>query len=562
MTPTQPTAVADVNRNNRQIIKMRFSPDRDTIDKIKTLSGRTYNAEGKFWTCPLVIESVKSLRDWGFKLDTTLQDYLNPQATFKPKPVVIPGLHGTLFPYQNEGVSFFEWRKGRAICGDEMGLGKTIQAIAWLQLRQELRPVIIVVQASLKLMWAEQCETWMGHPDVQVLYGTNADEPITADIIIVNYEILTHWVNRLIALKPKVLIIDEIHSLMHSKAKQTKATMKLGRRCAHVIGLGGTLILNRPMEGYNAIKLIEPTVVPATSFEFGMEYANGHHNGFGWVFNGASNTGKLHDILQSIMIRRLKKDVLPQLPEKLRTVIPLEITNRTEYEEAEEDFINWMKWHCTSETAARLTGAIALTHIEILKQVAVKGKLRAVRKWIDEFLESGQKLVAFTTHHFTLDYLMDSFEDEAVCLVGGMKSEDSNNVVKRFQTDKHIRLLIGMIDSRGRPAGVGHTLTAASSTAFVELQWSPGIHTQAEDRVHRIGQTADSVNAYYLLANNTIEVKIAKLLDKKRKVVDQVLDGIETEESSLLTELLHTYEEGVHDNIPPHKESKVRKNKR
>ena len=540
---TYRNAVAYVNRLGKLAIKMQFDMDKKLLWTIKELPGRAYNEKGKYWTCPLTRDVVKQLLDLGFTLDDKLKEFLSPQDVFKPTLIDIPGLHGTLFPYQAEGVAYFEWRNGRAICGDEMGLGKTIQAIAWLQLRRDLRPAIIVVQAALKYMWEEQCKQWMHHPHVQVLAGRDSTQIITDDILIVNYEILTYWVQRLQSLKPKALIVDEIQSIMHGKSLQTKATLKIGRKCACVIGLSGTPILNRPMEGYNAIKLIDSTLVPATKLAYGLEFCGAYNNG-SWNYSGATNIDKLHTILNSVMIRRLKKDVMPQLPKKLRTVIPLEITNRKEYNEAEEDFIAWVKEHRGESAARRANRAEALTKLEVLKQLAVKGKLKAACGWINDFLDNDQKLITFTTHRSTLDYIMHTFHKGSIALVGGLGSEKTNDLVHQFQTDRSIRLLVGMLDSRGRPAGVGHTLTAASSTSFIEFPWSPGICNQAEDRVHRIGQEASCVYAYYLLANDTVECKIAKLIDKKRNVVDQVLDGIAPEESSLLIELLNAYEGG------------------
>lgn len=530
-------------RGGTRGIKIEFQFDHDTLAKVRTLYGRKYHdtPTGRFWTAPLTVDYIRKLVEWGFTIDTSLSECLNPPSFRYNGVPHIPGLKGTLFPFQGEGVAFLEHRKGRAIIGDDMGLGKTVQAAAWLQLHRELRPVVIVAPASLKLMWADILQTWMPNPNVQVLYGFNTDQKITGDILIANYEIVARRLSQLASLGPKVLIIDEIHNIMHSTAKQTKAVIMLGLRCPYVIGLGGTLILNRPMEGYNALHLIDPSIIPASRFDFGMRYCGGYHNGFGWVFDGASNTEELYRSLRKVMIRRLKSEVMPQLPAKLRSVVPLDITNRDDYENAEQDFIGWIRDKRGPNAAIRASNAEAFTRVELLKQIAAKGKMNAVKDWITEFLETANKLVVFVTHHATVDYLTKAFPDISVKLVGGMSAEDTQRVVRSFQQNDDVRLLIGMLDQRGRPAGVGHTLTAAHSTAFIEMPWSPAICDQAEDRVHRIGQTADSVNAYYLVATNTIEVKIAKIIDKKRKVVNSVVDGTTTPEETLLVELLNGY---------------------
>lgn len=552
----QKTATKIRFKNGSQGIKMQFPFDHDTLDKVRTIPGRKYHPDEKFWTCPYSHTYIETLQKWGFDVSSLVENQNSKIENIDCGRLRVPTLKAELFPFQEENVAFIERCHGRAIVGDEMGLGKTWSAIAWLELHKELRPAVIVVPASLKLMWANQIKNLMSDPNVQVLSGRrDVSNSIHGNIVIVNYEIManrydkhekkeipnTGWVNYLKLIEPKVLVIDEIHNIMHSSARQTKATMSLGRRCDYVIGLGGTLILNRPMEGYNAIRLIDPSIVPSTKFEYGMEFCAGYHNGYGWSFNGASNLSELNRILSKVMIRHLKTDVLPQLPKKLRSVVPLEITNREEYEGAEQDFIKWVRDNKGPQAAKRASNAETFTRVEVLKQIAVKGKLKASIEWIEEFLSGGKKLVVFVTHRNTADVLYTKFKSMSVKLIGGMSSEAIDDAVNRFQKNDSVKLLVGILDSRGRPAGVGHTLTAASSTAFIEFPWSPGIADQAEDRVSRIGQTADSVNSYYLVAESTIELKIAKILDKKRKVVDAVLDGKKTEEESLLSELLESY---------------------
>ena len=157
--------------------------------------------------------------------------------------------------------------------------------------------------------------------------------------------------------------------------------------------------------------------------------------------------------------------------------------------------------------------------------------------WIKQYLETENKLVVFATHKQTTQAIISAFPEISVRLEGGMDGNEKQKSVDRFQNDKRTRLFVGNI----KAAGVGLTLTASSNTCFVELGWTPGEHDQAEDRVHRIGQKADSVNAYYLIADGTIENQIIELLDKKRKVLADILDGRTLlEDSSMLNSLLRT----------------------
>mgnify|MGYP001353069596 FL=1 len=185
----------------------------------------------------------------------------------------------------------------------------------------------------------------------------------------------------------------------------------------------------------------------------------------------------------------------------------------------------------------KISSAEAIAKVEVLKQVAVKGKLNQVKEWIRDFLATDGKLVVFAIHRFVIDELMKEFKDIAVKVDGSVTGANRDKAVQAFQNDDNIRLFIGNINA----AGVGLTLTAASSVAFIELPWSPALLDQAEDRCHRIGQK-DTVNIYYLLGVDTIEERIVKMLDSKRKILDTVLDGKTTSPESLLSELIKSYD--------------------
>lgn len=237
------------------------------------------------------------------------------------------------------------------------------------------------------------------------------------------------------------------------------------------------------------------------------------------------------------MLRRLKSEVLTELPEKTRAFLPIELDNETEYCTAENNFIDFVAKTKGNAAAHRASNAVALAEIEGLKQLAVRGKLQACIAWVRDFLEVDGKLVVFCTHRFVVDALMEEFKDVAVKVDGSVTGENRQKAVDAFQTNTNVRLFVGNV----KAAGVGITLTAASNVAFIELPWTPGEVTQAEDRLHRIGQR-NSVTVYYLLAQSTIEERIARLIDRKRKVLDSVLDGRETEQESLLSELMKEYE--------------------
>lgn len=446
----------------------------------------------------------------------------------------IEGLKRKLFPYQKTGVLFIDSRNGRALVADEMGLGKTLQSLAWLQMYPKKRPAIIVVPSSVKLKWAREVEESIHFDDISVTEGRRPYK-VGNDIIIINYDIVQGWSDYIRSVKPKVIIIDECHYIKSSKAKRTKAVKKICRGVPHIIALSGTPVLNKPIEIYNTLNLIDRTVVPSF-WEYAFKYCNAKRTGFGWDLNGASNTRELHHkLINSIMIRRKKSEVLKDLPEKILSPVPIEMTARarSEYNYASNNFLCWVRGNKGADKAARAKRAESLTKIESLKQIAVRGKLDEVKSWIRDFLESDEKLVVFAIHTKVIDSIYEEFKKIAVKIDGSVRDKDRQRAVDLFQMTKRKRLFVGQITS----AGVGLDLTAASNVAFIELPWTPGEVVQAEDRCHRIGQKY-TVNVYYLLASGTIEYEIAGLIDKKRKVLDQVLDGKKVEKRFLITELI------------------------
>jgi SWI/SNF-related matrix-associated actin-dependent regulator 1 of chromatin subfamily A len=179
-----------------------------------------------------------------------------------------------------------------------------------------------------------------------------------------------------------------------------------------------------------------------------------------------------------------------------------------------------------------------LSKIEYLRQFIVNKKLPQVIEWLEDVLEStggngNGKVVVFYHHKEIGDKLEAHFQKISVRIDGDTPAQKRQEYVDRFQNDPEVRMFLGNIQA----AGMGITLTAASTVAFVELPWAPALLDQAEDRCHRIGQKY-VVNVYYLVAAGTIEEDMAKVLDQKRQVVKMVLDGKEIEADENLVRLL------------------------
>ena len=425
--------------------------------------------------------------------------------------------------YQLKAVRKIEHFKGKALLADEMGLGKTVEALLWLKKHPKRKPIIIICPASLKWMWEgfvhrilkTRCEVLYGRrpPKNKKLIGSH-------HFIIINYEIISYWKKYLKKLKPKIIIIDEIHYIKNHKAKRTRAIRSLSKKIPYIIGISGTPLLSRPSELWTTLKLIRPDIFKSKLL-FTIRYCNRKWTYRGWDISGATHLDELHKILSTtMMIRRLKKDVLKELPEKTRHVIPLDIINRKEYDEAVNNFIKWLSKKSITK-AKRARKAHHLVKMGYLKRLAAELKIKLVLSWIDDFLEENDgKLVLFCIHRHIVKILHDRYKDISVVIVGGQSSIKRKRAVQSFQKKQKIRIFIGNI----KAAGVGITLTAASTLAFIEMGWTPGEHTQAEDRIHRIGQK-NTANIYYLVAKDTVEEKLCKLLQRKQKILSAALDG-------------------------------------
>ena len=546
------TTVKDKSRkatlDGKKII-IKFNYDAELVAQIKNLDGRKYILDGKYWTCTCTLNNINSLVTLNFNLDSKLKikheqlikivTKRNTPKKYNTDNIKVPkGL--SLMEFQKEGVGFIESRNGNVIVGDEMGTGKTITVLTYISNHPELTPVVIVVPATLKYNWKKEADKWLlTKRDIQILESKKTKKlKKSSDIIIINYDIVHAWRKEIANINPKVLVLDECHAIKTSTTKRTKGVKHIAKKAKHIIPMSGTPAINRPAELYNSIKLVESELFG--SFQsYAQRYCDAYFNGYGWEYKGGSNLEELYDILSNIMIRRKKEDVIKDLPEKRRTFVSLDLTNVSDYNKAENDFIEWVRENKGKRAADRASSAEKLVKVGTLRLLAVRGALANSIQWIKNFLaDYDGKLVVFAVHKEIISALMEEFGDIAVKIDGSVPTgEVRQTIVEKFQNDKNIRLFVGNI----KAAGVGITLTASSNIVFLELPWTPGELEQAEDRCHRMGQK-NAVNIWYLLAENTIEMELAKMIDSKRNILSQVLDGQVISEEDTLSSLLGLYE--------------------
>ena len=440
----------------------------------------------------------------------------------------VAGLGGELKPFQRAGVRYLLSQR-RAFLADEQGLGKTIEALAALQADGAF-PAVVVCPASLKLNWMREIGRWLPERSAQSLSGVNgSEEPRDADITVVNYEILGAHCPRLEKLRPRALILDESHYCKNAAAKRTQAVGRLSAavdEAGLVMALTGTPVLNRPGDLISQLRII------------GRLHDFGSGAQFGRRFRGPDAHMRLHWHLRArCFVRRLKIEVLPQLPAKRRSVVPMELTNEAEYRLAERDVIAWLRSQPLNlhELDARVAAALRaerLVRLNALKLLAARGKLHGALAWIHDFMCSGERLVLFAHHREIQQAVLERFPG-ALHILGSDSLAARERTLEAFQSQDEHRLIVCSI----QVAGQGLTLTRSSNVAFMELDWTPAKHEQAEDRCHRIGQQ-DAVNAWYLLAAETVDETIATLLESKRALIGAVTDGQDSDQEGVLDALV------------------------
>ncbi len=403
--------------------------------------------------------------------------------------------------------------------------GKTIQAIAYLALHPALRPVLVVVPAVVAPNWQREFETWLPATTVYRVKKTKDPIPTNAEIVIVTYDMARRRVDELAGRKFQAVISDESHYLKNNKAARTKAVLTICKKtkAKSVLCLSGTPLINRPVEFYTTLNLLRPTDYRNWK-RFTERYCAGHYESVYvkggmrrdvWVCDGSSNLDELNQRLSDVMVRRLKCDVLTELPPKTHIDTPVELNpkERASYNRAVKSAYAALD---EKEPGAHLVAITAA------RQAVGVAKVRATVDWVKEYVEQGQYPVMFAHHKGVRDAMVDAIRTAGITvghIDGQVPQDERQRIVDAFQAGKTDCLVISI-----KAGGVGITLTRSSNVIIAERAWTPGDEQQAEDRTHRIGQT-DPVTVRVLHADVDIDHDMAELLTDKALVIQAALDG-------------------------------------
>ncbi len=512
---------------------------------VKRIPSAEWNMEGKFWRVSTSDYTyLKIMADWAVtnRYCTGVKSYREEQPvidyTLPPMPQlkVEHGLKMEPYQYQKEGMAYALQSK-RCFFGDEPGLGKTMQAIGTVYIAKAW-PTLVVCPSGLKVNWQREFQKFAG---VQALIlddknrqtwqsfwemKRNDGEPL-CKVFITNYESLkkffvlsvkesSRFTLKSIKFDPRVdlfrsVIIDESHKCKSSKTQQSKFVEGICKGKEWVCLLTGTPVVNNNTDLIQQLKILERLDDFGGYKYFTERYCGG--------LNKSSNAKELNWKLRKIcFFRRLKKDVLTQLPEKTRMYITVDITNMDEYRVAERNLIEYLRKfkNADDEKIQKALRGQVMVQMSVLKQVAARGKIKAARELIEDTVGGGSKLIVFGFLKDVISSLKDEFPD-AVTVTGSDNDKEKQRSVDAFQNDEKTKIILLNYKS----GGTGLTLTASSDVLFVEFPWTYADCCQAEDRAHRNGQK-NAVLCRYILGKGTIDEYMYNIIQTKKEISNGV----------------------------------------
>lgn len=520
------------------------------------------------------IREILRLKDEAIEDDGVEYDFMNIQP----------------YPYQRKAVKFFETSNGICLLGDEPGVGKSLPPIVYAT-KHNLK-TLVICPSALKLMWQSEVSKFT-NKKAHVFKRKKKNNPTKEEssFHVINYESLSsflklkykfkcennklnHQTKRMEpckgvfydtvktmkecplcgskkAMKGKIsgvekfeyagetidpkdydmVVVDECHRMKNLTTDWTQIIRRAFEEVPKKILLSGTAIKNRPIELFSLLNFLDPKSWN-DRHQFGKTFCAAYEDNFGWIYDGVSNTEQLFERISPLYLRRLKKDVLSHLPDKTYTDIRLELTPQEikEYNKLEE---------LAKDDEGKEIKKSFLEKVHQLKAFTENLKLERAKEFIDDIIDSGDKVVLFFDYIKTAAKIKDFFGDRVVLHHGSQSMNENHEAVQQFMNNRKVNVFAGTIMS----AGVGLTLTAANKLMFIGQAWTPADMIQCEDRIHRAITKHDNIQIITYLCEDTIDLYINEFLKQKLQVVSKVLDNrdsvkkVESYGENLLEEL-------------------------
>ena len=520
----------------------------------------------------IIPDSLESVKQIKLIMDRYPLEILSKSAwqrkivkTYTPKPVLPPvkyNLHrakageqfrGKLLNFQKEGLDFLLKSSGNALLADEMGLGKTVQTLSYVATEKQTFPVLVVAPLVTLNNWEREISKFMkkksrngriieseSPTSTIIRTGKSKELPVT-DFYIINYELLYKRLSDLSKLNLRTIVCDEVHNLRSKTTQKYKAVKKLAAlpSLSYRIGLSGTPIFNRGSEIWPIVDILRPGLLG--SFKEFCEYFC-YVNDKGKAIVLENKRASLRNELQKhVMLRRKKSDVLKELKDKVRYKEVIDADTDYYFDELGKIWTKLEEEQKDAETAFDKSASYHRA-IQSERQIAGIAKLPHVINFVKNIMEIEESVVVFCHHKVIHKLLHDSLSEfSPVSIIGGQSDKLRQDQIDKFQKGESKLMIAGL-----RAGNVGINLTRAKYVIFAELDWSPAIHRQAEDRLHRIGQK-NTVFAYYLIGNGTLDDHVANILVDKSYEIDSIMDETaDTYENKDKAELILAQ---IHDKI-------------
>ncbi len=449
---------------------------------------------------------------------------------------------GELKEFQKEGLAFLLHNR-KSLLADEMGLGKTAQAIAFMA-ATESYPTLVVVPPHLVRNWQKELDKFIELPDreftmfnenneaVHVIKGLTPYELPKANVYIIHYLLLRGWKKALPEMGFKAVIFDEIQELRRGRTEKYSAASLVASGCENVIGLSGTPIYNRGGEIWNVTNIIEYHCLGDWD-SFTREWC------YGYGSDIVRKPTLLGDYLkrEGLMLRRTKDQVLPELPPKRRVVQTVDFDTGTYSSLIQDAISKARKIDGISNFLEK--GRLTREIVNESRQAIGIAKAPYVAEFVKMLLDAGERVLLFAYHHAVWDEYKKVLKNYNPVFITGKETGDQKDISKETFKDKKTDICCVSL----RAAAGIDGLQSATCVVFGELDWSPAIHSQAEDRIQRIGVdiNQDSILCYYLVAEEGTDETIQEFLGLKvSQFVGIMGDKPETEEDKMLAQVKAT----------------------
>ncbi|XP_054168662.1 SWI/SNF-related matrix-associated actin-dependent regulator of chromatin subfamily A-like protein 1 [Oppia nitens] len=536
----KPVLMSSMKLVSTKRFEIDISYNKQVIEIFRKINSRDWNPTTKLWTFDIndyknIMNKLQSIDSVDIQFTDAVPERVMTaliEAKNRPKEDIDlnerlgPKLMQRLYEYQIEGILFGIRTGGRCLIADDMGLGKTLQAICIAQWFRRDWPLLIVCPASLRYQWRDSLIEWLPNLDESNVFIVIKEKELSKSMItIISYDLMARMKNQFSIEYNQIynmVILDESHYIKTDGAVRTESVTQLSKAVNRIILLTGTPALSRPMELFTQIKLINAKLF-SSKHEFGIRYCDGKLKQFFqrgkwgktkqiWDYKGAKNLDELKILLEgTILVRRLKTQVLTQLTKKTREMILLKIDHMTDKEKTK--LSNYSKVANISSSKTNNT-----TLFEWYMDSAI-AKLEPVCRYLEQLLTLDIKFLCFCHHKIMMDGIQEMLAQKRINHIridGSTSAFDRQEACKQFQEVLKCRVALLSITA----CATGLNLTSASVVVFAEIFWNPGILSQAEDRIHRIGQQ-NNVKIYYLVAKNTIDDMVWPMISKKLEVLNK-----------------------------------------